>query len=100
MRPAHAVSIETGTWALEMEGGYQNTWALSPEVENYLTGLEPSGRRDIGPAEVAAIRALPGENYLVDVELATLDVTLHYKFTDTLSAYVIASGVSYQGGFL
>lgn len=100
MRPAHAVAIEPGSWALETELGYQNSWALSPEVEKYLTGLEPTGRRDLGPAEVQAIRDLPGENYLVDVESASLDVTFHYKFSTNWAGYFIASAVSYQGGFL
>src|SRR4029450_10103616 len=67
MRPAHAVAIEPGSWAFEAELGYQNTWSLSSDVEGYLTGLEAQGRRDIGPAELAAIQALPGENYMLDV---------------------------------
>jgi hypothetical protein len=100
MRPAYAISIEPGDWALETELGYQNTWALSPNVESYLTALEQQGRRDIGPAEVQAIRDLPGENYLVDTELASLDITLHYKFSDHWTGYVIASALSYDGGFL
>ena len=61
-----------------MELGYQNTWALSQEVEQYLGTLE-GPRREIGPAELAAIRALPGENYLADLELGLLDVTLQYN---------------------
>jgi hypothetical protein len=100
MRPAHAVSIRPGSWAIETEVGYQNTWALSPEVEKYLTALESRGRRDLGAEELQAIRDLPGENYLVDMELALLDVTFHYKFSEVWTAYLIASGVSYQGGFL
>lgn len=100
MRPAHAVSIKPGTWAVETEVAYQNTWALSPEVEKYLTGLESSGRRTLEQSDVDAIRALPGENYLVDMELALLDVTFHYKISDIWTAYIIGSGVSYQGGFL
>ena len=40
MRPAHAVSTEPGSWAVETDIAFQNTWALSPEVEKYLTGLE------------------------------------------------------------
>jgi hypothetical protein len=100
MRPAHAVTIEPGSWALEMELGYQNTWALSPEVEQYLIGLEPQGRRDLGPADFAAIQALDGENYLVDVEQASFDVTLHYKFSSHWTGYLTASAVSYNGGFL
>ncbi len=100
MRPAHAVTLEPDSWAFEAELGYQNTWALSPNVENYLVDLAKSGRRELGPAEVAAIQALPGESYLVDLESALLDLTLHYHFTDHWSAYAIASAISYQGGFL
>src|SRR4051812_8052135 len=100
MRPAHAVSIERGQWAVEAEFGYQNTWALSPAVERYLTGLEASGRRRLGPDEVQAIQDLPGENYLLDLESATLDFTLHYKIAPHWTAYTIITAISYQGGFL
>jgi hypothetical protein len=100
MRPAHAVSIEPGSWALETEIGYQNTWALSPEVEKYLTSLEPTGRRRIGPAEVQAIEDLPGENYLLDIETALFDMTFHYKVSRNWTAYGIVSAITYQGGFL
>ena len=100
MRPAHAVSIEPGSWAIETEIGYQNTWALSPEVEKYLVGLESSGRRELGPAEMQAIEDLPGENYLLDIETATLDVTVHYKLAPNWTVYGILSAISYQGGFL
>ena len=100
MRPAHAVAIEPGSWALETEIGYQNTWALSPEVERYLVSLEPTGRRRIGPAEVQAIRDLPGENYLLDIETALLDFTFHYKLSRNWTAFAIASAVTYQGGYL
>ena len=97
MRPAHAVAAEPGDWGLEAELGYQNTWALSPEVEHYLSG-QP--RHVLGAADLAAIRALPGENYLVDLELAQLDVTLHYKIAKHWGAYLVTSGTTYQGGFL
>jgi hypothetical protein len=100
MRPAHAVSIEPGSWALETEIGYQNTWALSPEVEKYLVSLEPTGRRKIGPAEVQAIENLPGENYLLDIETGLFDMTFHYKLSRDWTAYAIASAITYQGGFL
>src|SRR5262245_45507826 len=66
MRPAHAFAMEKGSWAAEFELGYQNTWAMSSEVENYLMAREHDGRRDLGPGDLAAIRNLPGENYLLD----------------------------------
>jgi hypothetical protein len=100
MRPAHAVSIEPHTFAFEATLGYQNTWALSPEVEKYLTALEDTGRRELGQAEIQAIRDLPGENYLLDLESATLDLAAHYKFSSQWSAYAIATAVSYHGGFM
>jgi hypothetical protein len=101
MRPAHAMSIEPHSFAFEAELGYQNTWALSRNVEKYLAGLETTGtRREIGPAEVQAIRDLPGENYLLDLESATLDLTMHYKLSSQWSMYAIATAVSYHGGFM
>jgi len=98
MRPAYAVALEPGSFAVEVELDFQNTWALTPQVERYLVSLESEDRRVLGPADVAAIQALPGENYLVDMESAQLDFTLHYKFTETLTGYLTASAVSYHGG--
>ena len=100
MRPAHAVSTEPGSWALETDVAFQNTWALSPEVEKYLTSLESTGRRELGPAEVQAIRDLPGENYLVDLEAAVYDATVHYKLARDWSTYLVLSAVSFRGGFM
>lgn len=98
MRPAHAVSAPAGTWAIETEFAHQNTWAISSEVQRYLNSLD--GRRQLGAMELEAIRGLPGENYLVDLELAELDITLHRKFSRHWGGYVVLSAVSYDGGFL
>jgi hypothetical protein len=100
LRPAYAVALEPGSFAVEAELDFQNTWALTPQVERYLVSLESEDRRDLGPADVAAIQALPGENYLVDMESAQLDFTLHYQFSETLTGYLTASAVSYHGGFM
>jgi hypothetical protein len=100
MRPAHAVPLEPGRWAVETEFASQNTWAMSPKVEKYLTGLESSGRRRLGETELSAIRDLPGENYLIDLEMSAADVTFHYKFSPRLSGYLITTAVTFEGGFL
>jgi hypothetical protein len=102
MRPAHAVDIEPHSFVIEAELGYQNTWALSRNVEKYFNELEAAGgsRRAIGPAEIQAIRDLPGENYMLDIETATLDIAVHYKISSQWSAYAIATAVSYHGGFM
>jgi hypothetical protein len=98
MRPAHALSVPPGSWAVEVDVGYQNTWALSPNVRGYLDSLP--GRRKLGPSEIQAIRDLPGEAYLVDLELGMLDLTLHRKFTEHWGAYATFSAVTYAGGFM
>jgi hypothetical protein len=100
MRPAHALSIEPGSFAFEAELGYQNTWALSENVEKYLKTLERSGRREMTPQLMQAIQDLPGENYMLDLESATLDLAVHYKLSSQWSVYAIASAVSYHGGFM
>lgn len=100
IQPAHAITIDPGTWVIEAELGYQNSWALSPEVERYLVDLESWGRRSLASAEIAAIRALPGENYLVDLELGTLYTTIHYKISPHVSGYLVVGVVNYDGGFL
>ena len=76
MRPAHAVWAPPGSWGVEVLLGYQNTWVMSPNVEQYFESLP--GRRHLGTADVDAIRALPGEAYLVDLELGLVDVALHW----------------------
>jgi hypothetical protein len=98
MRPGFAGQGTPGTWTIENDVAYQNTWATSPEVEKYLNKLP--GRRELGPAEFQAIRDLPGENYLVDLELAQFDVTFNYQFSEHWAGYAIVSGASFGGGFL
>jgi hypothetical protein len=99
MLPAHALKAAPGTWTVEASVGYQNTWSMSPNVEEYIQdrGL----RRRIGPAQAAAIRALPdGDKFLFDFELGVVDVVFHRRLDENWSAYAQASAIAYTGGFL
>lgn len=98
MRPGFSRPDTPGTWTFDTDFAYQNTWATSPEVEKYLNGL-PS-RRELGPEEWQAIQDLPGENYLVDLELGQLDVAINYQFSEHWGGYAIVSGATIGGGFL
>lgn len=98
MRPGFSEPRAPGTWAVETDLAYQNTWATSPEVEKWLNSLD--GRRELGPADFQALRDLPGENYLVDLELAQFDLALNYQISERWSAYLIASVAAFGGGFL
>jgi hypothetical protein len=98
MRPGFSGAPAPGKWTIETDFAYQNTWATSPEVEKYLNSLDD--RRELGPDELQAIRDLPGENYLFDLELAQFDVAINYQLTERWGAYAILSGASFGGGFL
>src|SRR5688572_26871821 len=98
MRPGFSNAPAPGHWSMDTDFAYQNTWATSPEVEKYLQSLPH--RRELGAQEMEAIRALPGENYLVDLELAQVDLTVAYQFTQNWGAYLIVSGASFGGGVL
>ena len=67
-------------------------------MEKYLISREPQGRRRLGPDDMQAIVDLPGENYLLDLEAATVDLTLHYKVAEHWALYGIISAISYQDG--
>ena len=99
MLPAHAVAATPGTFAFEINYSYQNTWALSDNVKDYLTvrGVE---RGEITAADVAAILALPGEAYLVDGEFGLVDLTLHYRVSRHFGVYATIPYLTAQGGFL
>jgi hypothetical protein len=98
MRPARTTSFEPEAWAFEAVLGYQNTWALSQNVERFLKSVEPEGRRDLS-TYAAQIEALPGEKYLVDLEAANLDLVFHHRISARWTGFLIAGAVSYQGGF-
>jgi hypothetical protein len=67
--PAHAVTASPGTWALEVNLSYQNTFVLSDNVADYMK-VRGGGRRVALTREDAdAILALGEEAYLVDLEL-------------------------------
>jgi hypothetical protein len=98
MRPASAEWIQPGGWGLEVDLGYQNTWSFSNNMRDYLQSLKT--RHTLTQADATAIRALPGESYLVDLELGLLDFSLHRQLTERWSVNTTVSAVHYGGGFL
>lgn len=99
MLPAHAVAATPGTFAFEANISYQNTWALSDNVKDYLEarGVE---RGEVTADDVAAIVALPGDAYLFDGEYGLVDLTLHYRFTRHVGIYATIPYFTADGGFI
>lgn len=93
-----ALSSPREGWSFDARLGHQNTWSMSPNVQDYF---ETRGvRRQLGAADIAEVRALPGEKFLVDLEVSVLDFTLQRRIDERWSAYAIVGAVSYGGGFM
>jgi len=98
-RPSFAGNVAPGTWAIDAEVAYQNTWAISPTAQYYLES-HVGPRRSLDSHDLDAIRALSAENFLVDLELAQFDAILHRQLSGDWGAFVVLSGVNYGGGRL
>ena len=59
-----------------------------------------SSRRPITAADMDAIRAMPGDAYLVDGEYGLIDLTLHYKASSHFGAYLTIPYFFFGGGGL
>jgi Protein of unknown function (DUF3187) len=99
MRPAFAGNTSPGTWAIETEFAYQNTWAISPTARYYLE-TQRGPRRSLTAADLDAMRAWSPENYLVDLELAQFDLALYRQLSESWGGFAVLSGVHYGGGVL
>lgn len=96
--PAHAVPATPGTWAFEANLSYQNTYVVSENVVEYLTSRNEGRRAPLTTEDVAAIRDLPGDAYLVDLELGLYDLTAHYRFDSHWGGYLTIPVLYYYDG--
>jgi Protein of unknown function (DUF3187) len=97
--PAHAFRSTPGTFAVELNMSYQNTWAQSGNVADFLDARGKK-RAELSAADISAIFALGGDAYLVDGEYGLLDLTLHYRFSSHWGAYLTVPYFTFYGGFL
>jgi uncharacterized protein DUF3187 len=99
MLPAHAVRGGRGSWAIEADLSYTNTFVMSDNVRSYLEARS-GGRRPLDAADVAALENLGADAYYVDGEFGVLDLTFHYALSSRTSAYSTLPLYSFGGGFL
>src|SRR6266581_5588379 len=85
MLPAHAVAAGAGSWAIEADLSYTNTFVMSENVKNYLE--QRNTRRPLTQADVDAILGLGEDAYYVDGEFGLLDLTFHYAIASESSVY-------------
>lgn len=97
MLPAHAVAAGRGSWAIEADLSYSNTFVMSDNVRSYLEG-RGGGRRRLTQADADAILGLGEDAYYVDGEFGLMDLTFHYRVTSRSSVYVTLTGYNFTGG--
>src|SRR5213593_2100575 len=98
MLPAHAVAAGAGSWAIEADFSYTNTFVMSENVRAYLG--QRDSRRPMAQADVDAILGLGEDAYYVDGEFGLLDLTFHYAIAPDASVYFTLPAYSVTGGFL
>jgi len=98
MLPAHAVEAGVGSWAIEANVSFSNTFVMSDNVRKYLQ--DRGGRAPLSAEDAGAILAMGEDAYYVDGEFGLLEVTGHYRFARRTSAYVTFSVYSFSGGFM
>lgn len=98
--PAHAVTARPGTWAVEVNVSYQNTYVMSENVADYLREKGGGGRVSLTEKDADALIARGEESYFVDLEMALLDLTAHYRFNRHWGGYLTVPVLSFRDGFL
>ena len=98
MLPAHAVVGGRGSWAIEADVSYTNTFVMSKNVMAYLE--QRGDRRPLTQDDVDALFALGEDAYYVDGEVGLLDLTFHYALAPGTSVYFTLPIYSFRGGFV
>lgn len=98
MRPAHAIEAGPGSWGIETDLLYSNTFVMSGNVRAYLEGR--GTRSPLTQADADAILGLGEDAYYVDGEFALLNLTFHYNVTRRSSVYLTLAAYDFTGGFL
>lgn len=86
MRPADMSERPIGQWTVELQGAYQNTFAMSDNVLGYLRRRD-AGRIALRPEDAQVLFAAPQDSYYVDVEVGVLDIILQRRFTRQFVAF-------------
>lgn len=99
MLPAHTADAKPGTWTFEIQYAYQNTFATSDNVGDYLRA-RGADRRALSAQDANALLALPGDAYYVDGEFGLADLIVQRRMSEYWSAYLTIPYIHYSEGLL
>lgn len=98
MLPAHAVDAGRGSWAIEANLSFSNTFVMSENVRSYLGSR--GGNAPLSADDVAAIEGMGEDAFYLDGEFALLETTFHYRLLRRTSIYLTVSAYDFTGGFM
>lgn len=98
MLPAHAVDAGAGSWAIEANLSFSNTFVMSGNVRDALSARAARGA--LTRADADAILAMGEDAYYVDGEFGLLETTLHYRVRRTTSISLTLPAYRFSGGFM
>lgn len=97
MLPAHTADAEEGTWTLEVQYAYQNTFILSENVRDYLETRD-IGRQPLRDEDVAQIMSFSDDAYYIDGEVGLADLIVQRRINKYWSAYLTIPYIRYGRG--
>src|SRR6185436_8167552 len=98
MLPAHAVAAGRGSWAIEANLSFSNTFVMSGNVRDFLQAR--GGHGALTAADAEAILGLGEDAYYVDGEFGLLETTFHYRVRRTTSVSLTLPAYNFSGGFM
>lgn len=88
-----------GQWTVELQAAYQNTFAMSDDVKEYLENRN-EGRIPLRSEDARALLSSPRDSYYVDVEVGVVDMIVQRRFTRELAAFFEVPYIHYGEGKL
>lgn len=99
MRPTDMSERPIGQWTIELQTAYQNTFAMTEAVNDYLQH-RGTGRIPLRAQDAAALLAMPHDSYYVDAEIGVLDIILQRRFSQHFTAFFELPYIHYGQGKL
>lgn len=99
MRPTDMSERPIGQWTIELQTAYQNTFAMTDEVHDYLQ-RRGMGRIPLRAQDASALLAMPHDSFYVDAEIGVLDLIVQRRFDQHFTVFFELPYVHYGQGKL
>lgn len=99
MRPTDMRDRPIGEWTVELQAAYQNTFAMSDDVLDFLQHRKV-GRTPMRAEDAQTLLSAPRDSYYVDMEVGLVDLILQRRFAEEFTAFFELPYIYYGQGNL